>query len=771
MKRLLSLTMIAVMTGLAIISCKDDFNEEDFLRLQSELKLKEDEVMRQRFDSASEEAVKEYIAALNEAGDLLAVSLVVRENGNALPGVTVTLSSGTPQEASAGGRANAVTTGTTDASGTVVFDRVTIGAGTATFSKTGYVTATATYDFGTPPAPTAIQVANQNGGTITKYVPPVKQFESAAVPMISATLSEGSTATISGKVTIENDLTNLTPEVPSGLVLRANLTSLLAGTQTFFTSYVLADNNTLGRATIAADGTYTMVVPAAAAGTTINFIIPNIEGTCRMAVNGYDNGTGTAVALPSPEYRSVPTGWGPGTTTSGTIPFVAGARVVVPAAPASGSGLSFNLTPVPTSLATGDINSNTENNVGNSGTFYRIASRGSFSLPISTPTVTVNGGTFPATANAFLQLSVPSITIVSSGGGYDALVGLELWATQQAGNDILLTSTAGPGGSGDFFTSGNKIQQLDLTAINGNNGGFGADDLPIPLSSNVIYTGFYLKVINGGAGPITDAVLTPNFVVDLARINIATGGSGFTSAPSFTFSAGNPVIQVLDFPLFWDITPVMSAGTDYAVIPSFNIVVPQTYSQPGSTSSSVNTFNPNGTADQANQTLQSQLTISAGDIVKKYPGRTLRTMTRSSSQPTILTDFTNLFPQNAKFTFTLFSFDQTTGAITGVPVIDNAGNGYGSQLTGQIVPTIAGAPGSGATIKFSYNGADYNSNTMEWQFVNQMSITSQGSGYLVNLNQRGSQNQSLPASQVVQPGKTYTVNFDYGSGQRRAQVN
>jgi hypothetical protein len=44
MKRLLSLTMIAAMIGLAIISCKDDFNEEDFLRLQSELKLKQDEV-------------------------------------------------------------------------------------------------------------------------------------------------------------------------------------------------------------------------------------------------------------------------------------------------------------------------------------------------------------------------------------------------------------------------------------------------------------------------------------------------------------------------------------------------------------------------------------------------------------------------------------------------------------------------------------------------------------------------------------------------------
>ncbi|HEY0742383.1 MAG TPA: carboxypeptidase-like regulatory domain-containing protein [Chryseosolibacter sp.] len=761
MKRLLSLTMIAAVFALAIVACKDDFNEEEFLRLQSELKLKEDEVLRQRLDSASEEAVKEYIAAANEAGDLLAVSLMLRENGNALAGVTVTLSSGTPQEISSG-RAKAVTTGTTDASGNVVFDRVTIGSGTATFSKQGYVTATATYDFGPVPGPTAIQVSVPNGNTtITKYVPPVKRFEEAVVPMISATPSEGSTAIISGKVTIENDLTNLTPEVPAGIVLRANLTNLLGTNQGIFTSYVLADNSTLGRATIAADGTYSMIVPATAAGNDINFIVPNIEGTCRMAVNGYDNGTGAAVALPLPEYRNVPTSWGPGLVASQAIPVVAGARVVVPNAPAAGSGLSFTFSPVGRTLVAGTISSNTESKIGS--TYYRISNRGSFTTTIP-PVVTIggNGSGITATATAALQALVTSISVTSPGSGFDGFVDLQLVANLQGGGTSVLSTVLNiPTSNGMFPTTVN----LDL--FTGTNEGFGSDEAAVQLAADV--TSLFLRVVNGGLGPIVDPVFSMTNVIDLRSVTITGIGSGFTSKPTFTFSSGGAAIEVLEFPVFWTVTPVMGAGTDYAVMPEFTINCPQSYSQTGTTSHNVHRFNSNGTADAASQDLASQLTISSGDIVSKFPSMTFQTTFRSETEPTMT--ITNILPQNARFTFDAADISSTTGEIIGNPTVNNFGAGYNAKLTGQIVPTIAGAPGTGATISFDYTSLDYNSVTHEWTYPGSIDITNPGSGYLRNLNQRDFEVSNLPTKQTVQPGKTYTVNFAFGSGFRRAAVN
>jgi hypothetical protein len=762
MKRLFSLTLIAVMMGLAITSCKDDFNEEEFLRLQSELKLKQDEVIRQRIDSASEDAVKEYIAAANEAGDLLAVSLVVRENGNALEGVTVTLSSGTANEISSG-RAKATTSGVTDASGMVVFDRVTIGSGTASFSKEGYVSATATYEFGTPGQPIQIQTTVPNSGTVTRYAPPLKRFEEAAISMISATPSSGSTATISGKVTIENDLTNLTPEVPTGIVLRANLTALLGQTQGFFTSYTLADNSTLGRATIANDGTYTMVVPATATGTTINFIVPNIEGACRMAVNGYDNGTGTAVPLPTPEYRAIPTVWGSNVAET-TVPEVIGARVVVPAAPAAGTGLSFEFTPVGRSLITGTISGSTPTNFNilNNNVFYRIANRGSFSNP-ATPTVTISGGGGQgATATAKLQTLIKAIQVTNPGEGYGAQVTLRFRVLLENDNfDNLGTVVINT-------VDGKLPQYLNLEFIDAD--GFGTDDAAIEVPEDAI--GLALVITDAST---TAAELTPTFVTDLKSIKIDEPGMGYTSAPTITVNGGTgTAVEVVQLPVFWDINPVMGPGTDYAIIPEFTIHYPQSHSQNGSTSSNIDSYHQNGNLDDDNVALREQLTISAGDIIKKFP-RGFRTIIQSHGKPSMT--IKTIEPKDAKFSFIANSISETTGAITAEPTA-TAGAGYNSKITAQIVPSIEGAPGSGAILEFTYDPNNYTEASGEWTFVpsglntTTMTITNPGSGYLKNLNQREQESEDLPTSlQSVQAGKTYVLNFKYGTGGRSVDVD
>ena len=769
MKRILSLTIIAASFAFAFVACKDDFNEEDFLRLQSELKLKQDEVIRQRIDSASEEAVKEYIAAANEAGDLLAVSLVVRENGNALEGVTVTLSSGTPNEISAG-RAKATTTGTTDASGMVVFDRVTIGSGTAQFSKQGYVSATATYDFGLPGQPLAIQtsVPSANGGTttVTRYAPPLKRFEEAAVTMISATPSNGSTATITGKVTIENDLTNTTPEVPAGIVLRANLTPLVGPTQGFFTSYVLADNSTLGRATIATDGTFTMTVPATAANTNITLIVPNIEGTSRMAVNGYDNGTGTIVPLPNgPEYRDVPTSWGPQAVAGfgNIVPAVAGAKLVFPAPPVAGAGLAFDFTPVPRPLSlTGQafLIASAQATQLETAT-YRIKSRGNYSNG-PTPTVTVNGGDGMATALAQMRTYVSALTVSAVGSNYNGNVPVNLVRVSNNDVETIVASINVPSQNGSLPST------INLASFAGTEGFDPAMQHTLNIDTKS------LKITVAGNGIITGTFKTEVFQV------LVAGGQGFTSAPTFVFSGGgladgspdHAQIEVLDFPVNWTIEPNNSASTDYAIVPGFTIDYPAAVldNGPGS-QTDVDVFSVSGTNENGGNnaiSLQSRLTISSGDVVKRDPAQQLRTKQKSGKKPTIIV--TTATPVQARKTFLAQDFD-TDGSIISFPgnMTGSNGVGYAAPLTASIQPTIAGAPGSGAAA--ALNSA-FDATTLEYQWNGNFSVMSRGSGYLRNLNQRGMENAvGMTMTVAVQAGKTTAVEIKYGTGNRKVNIN
>jgi hypothetical protein len=309
MKRLFSLILAAVVVTLTIWSCKDDFNEQDFLKLQSDLKLKQDSLRRARnkasADSASKEAVQSYIDAQNAAGSLMAVTIVVREDNTPIQGVTVTLSSGTSKPAS--GRTEAVVTAVTDALGTVVFDAAVIANSTITASKTGYSTATALAEFGNPGAPIAVTVPNpETGGTKTIYVAPQKRYESISFPMWSESATAGNTSVLNGVFNWQQDLTNdpnVRDPLPAGLTINADLSSALIGatnaasgvqstcgciTQFKFSGAA----GSLGVAAIDPNtGAFSMRLPATAAGLSINLIYPTVTANQRIAVrrlNGQD---------------------------------------------------------------------------------------------------------------------------------------------------------------------------------------------------------------------------------------------------------------------------------------------------------------------------------------------------------------------------------------------------------------------------------------------------------------------------------------------------
>lgn len=750
---------MAITAGLAIIACKDDFNEQDFIQQQLQAR-------KAMYDSASEQAVKEYINAVNEAGDLLSLNLMVRENGIPVQGVTVSLTTSTANAISSG-RTKAVQTGITDATGNVMFEKVVIGSGTISFQKTGYVGSTATVDFGQPDDPMAIPVTNPiTGVTVNRYVPPTKRFEEALIPMYSASAGGKSTATITGKVVIENNVTNLAQEVPTGITIRANLVGLMnLPANTFISNFAFEDNAGLGVATVAQDGTYTMTVPATAAGLPINLIIPNIEGTVRMAVNGYDNGTGQAVPLPAPEYRDVPTTWGPQAPLSfgNTIPAVAGAKLVFSVPPAAGSGLTFDYTPVARSLGAGTCSTQEVVELGN--TFYRIISRGNYSSG-AVPTISITGGGGQgAVFNAIMRTYVSSITVTNVGVGYSpgSLLLLNLVRVRSDDTEEVLSSI-----NALVTQAGTLPATINLAPFN-NTPGFK------PFNQQTIASGtksLKMTVTKQNVNdPGSNAAITGVFNTELFGFNVANGGSGYTSKPQLILSGGGLVdgsnlhasIEVVSLPVHWTVVPNNTNTSDYPLIPALSITYPPSPLAVIPSETDVEAWSLSGTFESTSP-LSSRLMISAGDVVVREPNRILRTVTRSGSPPTIIV--TTEIPSNAKHTLTADNIN-AAGEIESIPNT-NRGNGYDSPMTVSVQPTVTGAPGSGASILLA-NSFDISTGEYSWTGV--YTITNKGTGYLRNLNRKGAENGVFPSTITAQAGKTYTADINYGTGNRKLNVN
>lgn len=772
MKRILSLTMITAIALTVIVSCKDDFNEEDIALLRAELRSKAD-ADRRALDSAEvnfavEQEVASYITALNEAGDLLAVTFLARENGNPVEGVSVTLTTGTSAQET-DGRAKAILQATTDATGNVTFERVVIGSGTVSFSKQGYVGTTAQVNFGSPAGPTPISTYNNNVQT-TRWVPPVKRYESGVIPMYSTDDANENTAVIEGIATIETDVTNLTPEYPAGTIIRANLTSLGAtNLPGFISNFAFADSEEIGVAVVGANGSFSMRVPATATASDINLIIPNIDGTRRTAVNGYDNGTGTAVALPNgPEYRDVPTRWGPQASQSlnVNIPTVVGAKVVFPDPPAAGSGLQFSTTPIGRELPLATISS-TQVVEFSTVLHARIAHRGNYGNSLASPQVSISGGGGSgATATAAMRTYLSAVTVTNVGSGYGASVGVIIRGTFADGSTINL-STA------NILTVGGSLPAtINLATLNGNNGGFGIDDAVISLAGHEDLVSVDLFVPPSG---VQNASVNPTFVTELESISITNGGTGYSTPPTITLTGGpagsTPAqAQIVQLDVFWLIQPDNSASQNYQVRPSTFVVSypPNNYSSSILNDQFVDMVNSGGTAEAIDQVLTNVLTVQNGHVVPLDPGRIARSNSAWGTAPVVIVSPLN--PVKAGASFAQASISETTGEITADPTINSVGSGYASQPLPSIEPAITGAPGAGASMVLSYG---FNTISKAWSWNGGISaFTSRGSGYLRNLNQRAQQGQAgLNSVVTVQAGKTYQVNLQFGTGSALVPIN
>jgi hypothetical protein len=765
-------TLILLWAIVMVVSCKDDFNDEQFLQKQLDARKAQIDsanslAERERLaaDSLNEESIKDFIESLNQAGELLSLAIMVRENNTPLAGVTVTLTTASPIIISSG-RSEVMQSALTDTDGRAVFDKVTIGSGALKISKTGYLSATATVDFGKPEAPISVSVIDPiTKNEIKKFLPPAKRFEEAILPIYSSSPGVGSTATITGRVTIENDVTNLTSEIPVGTIIKASFTGLVTSPlKSFISDFAFEDNSSIGTATVSTDGTYSMTVPATAAGVPVDLIVPNIEGTSRMAVNSYDDGSGQAVALTNgPEYKDVPTSWGPDAPTAfgNIIPNVAGAKLVFPIPPPAGSGLSFDYGAVPSGIGTGNITSSETQQVG--GTFYRIISRGTYANG-SNPVVTVTGNGQGATAIAIMRTSVSTVSVTNPGAGYlpGTFLILNIVRVRQDNSEEVI------GNVSIAVTQGGTLPALINLSPFQNSPGF--NNNPVSLATDTKLLKMTVTKDNPN-DPGNGAAVSGVFQTELQHLFVSNGGNGYTSPPTFTFTGGglangsvnHASVQVVSFPTHWFIAPNNTNASDYAIMPSFVINYPPSPLATIPSETNIEAWSLSGLLETTTP-LMERLSLSFGDVVKREPNRTLRTIGKSSSPPTI--NVIAEIPSQARRTLTEDHIS-AQGSIESLPN-GNSGNGYNSPVTVSVQPTIAGAPGSGATISLTNN---YNVVTGEYTWTGAYLITNPGSGYLRNLNRKSSQSPVFPTTILAQPRKTYTVDISYGTGNRKVNVN
>jgi hypothetical protein len=807
LKNLKLFGLLIIVASATILGCKDDFTEGDFLKLQNEQAKEKEKRDSAYLATMSQEQAESYIAAQNEIGDLMSVTVLVREDNTPVAGVSVSLASGS--SATESGRTKDIVTVVTDAAGRAVFERATIGDNVISLSKANYVSASARVDFGDAPTPTEI-TTSINGTTVKRYVAPPKRFENFSLPLYSQSASEGNTAVIQGTFSIQNDLTNaptLPDPIPAGLVVAADLsTALLAeGDITSSCGCVLdyrfsGTAGSLGVAAInPATGAFSMRVPATADGMSVSMIYPTVVGTQRIAVRRLNN-----VDLPEPQYRQVPVRWDPATATAtGNIPVIPGARAVfsyigsngLPSTTPAPAGRGFtitNFTPVPRGLDS-DVIINTGNTtIGN--TTYRINSRGLNYT--SSPTVTISGGGGAgATAQSFLRLITNSLNITNGGAGYAAGNHfIEFTYTDENANVVPYAQTA------NFLTVGGALP-TGARALP-NESGF-APNTPF-ITPNAIQ-GFGYRVIRVSTGlpaqPITQATIDIDDVSELGGIEIINGGSGYTSAPTIAFTdGGSPTSQasvsISAFRTQFDFSlPGVGANTAYRVLPAnirftyptINYTIGDNSqvvveSQVVENNGLVDMINPVGVVAVNAANILSHVTTDGTNIIPLNTAHTFRTDRAWTSPPQV-----SVVDRTIQAAVANLSVDAVTGAVTfnnpadlaevaGVdflnPNTNNTVTGQGYDgISVQVVPTIADAPGSGAMFSLNTDPQNVNTKVVVWDGTT--TRLALGSGYLPNLNQTSAaQDYSGTTSLInVQTGRVYNLTINAGTGVRLETIN
>lgn len=788
----LNLLLILLTLGMfAFSSCQDEFTEEDFLKLQAELSQEnaiEQLLLQMELARANDSAMaalqheinlaydaykkEENLDALRQAGLITSYTVKFENDGLPAAGVGITLTT-----------SDAARTfeGVADASGIATLADVPVGTSVVRISGEGLVPMKGVVSFGA--LTSGVDYVTGFNGTIY----PLGRNESSVLEVFSSGTAAGQMATITGRVTIETDLTNAVPEIPQDITVNAILTTASDISNNNVSPNVAVtlsfDSNTIGVGVVDnATGEYSMPVPARKEGLRFDLTVPTVEATQRLAITTRDG-----VLLDAPEYADVQTVFGANSGTLDAVPNVPGARAVFTTPAAPGTGVKTTaFTPIARPLVDASIfNFEADNEdinfSGGLGTAMVMTSRGVYK---TVPALTISGGSGSgATATATVKGYVSGLTVTNRGSGFgdSQPVAITIQAVDADNGpllalfDVNVTSTAD-----GLLPATINLATANITNITG-----GGEDKDNPFT-------FPAGIRNVTATVGGGAAITVAYTGYLTAVTVNNGGTSFNSLPVLSFAQATgttgdtqAAVTFAAMEFEYEFSIDNSEASEYTVLPAaFVFEVGDDFENGSITKNKTTTVTRYFQGNKGSGNLIGMLRVSGGDVVPEALGSTFRVTSWGAPTATVA-------PSEA--IMPVVTVNINNGAVTSLSVqnatTDNdpniggsfaVGRGYPAPIEVTIVPAIDGAPGAGASVQLS-NVNERSDKTYTWvdsggAFSGDQSVLSGGSGYLPDLNQTPTTAPTpLPSGSLtgisVRPGDVIIYDYNFGTGNRKENVN
>nr|WP_299068463.1 carboxypeptidase-like regulatory domain-containing protein [uncultured Allomuricauda sp.] len=769
-----STIMLVLACGMFITSCKDEFDEEQLLLSQQD---RADEIAQREADA--EDALSAENAAALAAAQLLDYTITLHSDDVPAEGVAVNLTN----------NAGTTVSVTTDADGNAIFTGLSMGGHTVSISSSDFLDASYNVDFGTPIAGVNYQIIDG------KVYPLGTNAESSKVELYS--LSGMQTATLTGNVEIETDLTNNAPEVPQDITIRANLDGLTpTNSHSFIDEYnqnsssIYVDGSftftegDIGVATVDnTTGEYSMQVPATDDSAAIELLFPLVEADQTLGWS-YENDeyvgaqVGTQAAV-----------FGPDITASST-PDLFGVVAEFPEPEAPGRGFTVgNLERMPA-----DLNANADDEGDTvfvdtfpldalSGVRYRSNQGSGYQL---TPTVAVSAPDLAgpdavnAAIEAWMDWTLWSVAYAAQPAltyGINETITISVEISDENGiRDVYDLAEVNAEADGSLVAGSVDVDPMQLQAPNGDN----------LITTNYVVTSFNIA-FTGNQASNPSGTLTRSGSVD--RFAITDDGEGYTAIPTITVADApnggtNASIEIYEMSFKYSFDLDNTGVTQgYVVLPEVTFEVERI---PGEfrTDSSVNlvTLDANGFVEgfnTLNPSLDTQANLTDGLMVSSNGNLAFNNDQFQNNSGAI----TNVDKGQTAFSYSMPrviivepTHEQTTadvdvnddGEVTGLSDI-SVGSGYTSEYDVTLV-TQNGLAGAGAVLDLVDFTTTVATNEVTWGgAVNDVIVVERGSGYTDDVNiaeEPFLANQSI----TVRNGETKILNVNYGTGTPVANI-
>jgi hypothetical protein len=737
--------MMAMVSSAVMLSCKDDDPSLAELR---------DDKIEYLADSLR---VSDSLRRLNQAGVVNYAITVVSGSTSSLFKLWADGRTEAKKDVLAGALVSIsqfgkVVTDTTDASGMVVMNGFFRGAVNVTVSMENHTTASFV---------TAVKLQDETeNGTIN--------FVGNIIPLFETT--GANTATISGVARIQSDLTNTASEpVPTGTTLVANIDATNEDFMERFLTPSIAfefpeilDGVILEAAyatgivgTTAADGTYTVTVPAALDGLPIALEYSDIALN-RLRFDDMNDANSSNRTI---NERTI---YGPGYSAS-IIPNPTSATTVVFAAGA-GAAATSEISPVGTVEGV-VINEGGSNWVGTPNIVLTGDGTG------ATATATVTGGVLTGitvTNKGTGYTGPPSVEILSGSGAAASVGGL---ATNGTVTGVILTNT----GTGYTvaptvtFSGGSPTTPATATA---NISGGRVTSITI-TNAGAGYSGPPSVSLTGGATTGTTATVDGTALfsgLSITNVTLNNPGSGYSFAPAVLFDAPTTAggVRATGTATFDPVTgqvtaiQVTNSGSGYTSTPGVTI-----YTQLGGTPSATAYLTGSGVTG-INLTNQGSGYVGNPTVVITGGGGTGATGTATVANGRVVA--VNIVTPGAGYTTPPTVAFVAGGGAAGVAQI-----GAGGIITGVKITTGGSGYTGAPLVTFTTGGVGQGNGavgtaTVENGAVTGVTLTAGGSGYLLGNTPNGDGvNVNASSTIYTKPQLKYVNDVHYGTGQVQPQ--